>query len=563
MSRKLLPFAMLTGLAVSGCGGGSSSGVVEGSLLQTPTQSLSVSASQFTASLVGQGSTGLALLGLSTGDPTGNTPLSCGVAVYHYSYQTVDGQGQPATATGALMLPTGTSASCSGSRPLLEYAHGTNLNRSYDLAALNDTSNPAYGESALIASMYAAQGYIVIAPNYVGYDSSSASYHPYLVKAQQADDMIDALQAGRQALSGLGASVSPNGKFFLTGYSQGGYVALATEQAMQQRGIAVTAASPGSGPYALAALVDYIFLGHPDLAAPQLGSLLVEAYQDSYGNVYASPSQVFNSNLYTPLPYATAADASASPLSATLPMFSATAPTSADVTAPPTNAGASLSTTLSAVLPDTVPPYYASPATNSATSPDTSVIAQTAWTELFDTSGLASPYDAFGSGFSTLWDTYFSGGTELITQSYRANYLADALANPDGLFTGTTGLPSPTATNGLRKDLAANDLRGYKPSAPTMLCGGIGDPVVYYPLNTAVMQQEWGNPTPTLFSLNVDSPTPASSGPTVAFAPIQQAFTSWKTNTINSVGQSGEVAQYHGTVGAYCALAAREFFGGF
>ena len=564
MSRKFLPVAMLAGLAVGGCGGGGggSATPLEGTLLQTPTSTLSVSASQFTSMLAAGGSSGQSLLQLSTGDASGATPLSCGVAVYHYDYETVDGQGKPATASGALMLPTGSTPGCSGARPLLEYAHGTNLYRSYDLAALNDPTNPAYGESALIASMYAAQGYIVIAPNYVGYDTSNVDYHPYLVKAQQASDMIDALQAGRTALAQLAGTVSAGGKFFLTGYSQGGYVALATEQAMQQRGMSVTAASPGSGPYALAAMVDYIFLGHPDLGAPQFGSLLVEGYQNSYGNVYASPSQLFANNLYTAVPYATAAAASASPLAATLPMFSLTAPTSADVTAMPSNAGASAGATLNLLLPDTVPPYYSSPSTSSAVSPDPGVINQTLWTELFDTSGSNTPYDAFGTGFGPLWSTYFSSGTELIAQNYRANYLADAVLNPDGLFTGTTGLPTKTATNGLREDLAANDLRGYKPSYPTMLCGGSSDPIVYYPLNTMVMQQEWGTPTSTLFSLDVDS-TPASSGPTAAFAPIQQAFAAWKTATATSGGQSAVVAAYHTTVGGYCALAARSFFANF
>ena len=78
-----------------------------------------------------------------------------------------------------------------------------------------------------MALFFAARGYIVVAPNYAGYDTSTLPYHPYLVAAQQSKDMIDALIASRSALPNI-ALVSDNGQLFITGYSQGGYVAMAT-----------------------------------------------------------------------------------------------------------------------------------------------------------------------------------------------------------------------------------------------------------------------------------------------------------------------------------------------
>ena len=32
-----------------------------------------------------------------------------------------------------------------------------------------------------MAAVFAAQGYIVVAPNYAGYDGSTLDYHPYLM----------------------------------------------------------------------------------------------------------------------------------------------------------------------------------------------------------------------------------------------------------------------------------------------------------------------------------------------------------------------------------------------
>ena len=80
-----------------------------------------------------------------------------------------------ASASAALMIPTGAAPACSGPRPILLYAHGTQTDK---LANMADITNPANTEGALIAAMFAAQGYIVVAPNYVGYDTSDARVPP-------------------------------------------------------------------------------------------------------------------------------------------------------------------------------------------------------------------------------------------------------------------------------------------------------------------------------------------------------------------------------------------------
>src|SRR6185437_12679033 len=150
-------------------------------------------------------------------------------------------------------------SSCTGARPIVLYAHGTSAEKSYDIANLPGTTGNVNDEGVLLAAVFAAQGYIVVAPNYAGYDTSTLPYHPYLVAAQQSHDMMDALTAARSAFTVLG--VNGGNKLFITGYSQGGYVALATLRAMQAAGQSVTAAAPMSGPYALSAFGDAIFMG--------------------------------------------------------------------------------------------------------------------------------------------------------------------------------------------------------------------------------------------------------------------------------------------------------------
>src|ERR1700722_2123496 len=98
-------------------------------LLNTPTMAGSYSASD--------------LLSMLTSDPLGKELLqltftpTCTVNVYHMEYETVGGAGEATTASAALMVPTGSAAACSGARPVVMYAHGTNTSKTFNMADLN------------------------------------------------------------------------------------------------------------------------------------------------------------------------------------------------------------------------------------------------------------------------------------------------------------------------------------------------------------------------------------------------------------------------------------------
>src|SRR6187431_1610022 len=48
----------------------------------------------------------------------------CSVVVYQLRYGTVGGQGEPTTASAALMVPIGSDATCQSPRRIVLYAHG-------------------------------------------------------------------------------------------------------------------------------------------------------------------------------------------------------------------------------------------------------------------------------------------------------------------------------------------------------------------------------------------------------------------------------------------------------
>jgi hypothetical protein len=283
-------------VAACGGGGGGNAGTEiaspgRGQLTQNPPpRTISLGAAEFSGELHAAGASGQLLLQLATGSATGTLP--CGVDVQYIKYGTVGGNGEATQASAALMVPTG-GAGCSGARPIVLHAHGTAVERRYNMADFVDATNPAHSEQTLIASQLAAKGYIVVAPNYAGYDSSPLPYHPFLVGDQQSKDMIDALAAARSALPGLIAPVSDNGKLFISGISQGGYVALATFKAMRQLNMTVTGIAPIEPVSQLLSYGDQVMNGGVPVGSTYLIPMLVNGYQKTYGTLYNAPSEYY------------------------------------------------------------------------------------------------------------------------------------------------------------------------------------------------------------------------------------------------------------------------------
>ena len=113
-------------LGLTGCGSDSMTSGMTGrqpapraALIQDPPLRIaSLDAATFGAEL-GASPSGAQLLQVA-GAPT------CGVDFYYIQYNTVGGKGEATTASGALMVPTGPAAQCSGARPIVLYApwHG-------------------------------------------------------------------------------------------------------------------------------------------------------------------------------------------------------------------------------------------------------------------------------------------------------------------------------------------------------------------------------------------------------------------------------------------------------
>jgi dienelactone hydrolase len=215
-------------------------------------------------------------------------PAICGATQYRLTYMTVAPDGSPAVASAGLLMPTG----CAGPFPLVEYNHGTWTSSTQSM------SDPLMHTSQEVMGQFAASGYAAVMPDYLGYDASTLGYHPYLDAQSNADVTIDAVRAARACLAGARPGLSD--QLFLTGTSEGGFVTMATQRAMEALGtdeFAIAAVVATSGPYALADSTMEMLKNNDGV--PGYAWMQMQGYQNSYGDVYAVATDTFQQ------PYAT------------------------------------------------------------------------------------------------------------------------------------------------------------------------------------------------------------------------------------------------------------------
>lgn len=389
--------------------GGSDDSPHRGDLLEPPVAVATLTAAQIDAATAQSGLQAL------------SGKARCDVKVVALNYATAGVKaGEQTNASGVLLVPGG---ACTGAAALVGYAKGTDVEKPRTL------TNPQDDETFLLAAMYAAQGYAVVATDYLGFAKSKYPYHPYLHADSEATSVLDAVRAAREAAPAVGAKLS--GKLMLTGFSQGGHAAMAAQRAAERdnpKEFNVVAGAYLAGPYNLSGQVaSGVAIAGEQFFVPYL----VTAWQKVYGTVYSDARTVFK------LPY---------------------------------------SGYIENLLPSPTLTY------------DTLV-----------TSGKLP-----GAPGQT--------PDQIRDQIFQPAFLADTQNNPsDPLF------------------LAAkkNDLLGWSPRAPVLLCGGAADPTVPPVLHQQVLKADFDRRGVTnVVSVDVDAQIQAAYGPAPT-DPTSEAFATY------------------------------------
>ena len=162
------------------------------------------------------------------------------VIIYKVVYSTKI-KGEDTDASGLVCIP-----SVPGKYPVISFQNGTNTRNSY--APTNNLLDlPAH-----LIEMISSMGYIVVIADYPGFGESSGIPHPYLVKEPTVRSLVDLLYTVREMSGNLLDGVIPEDRYYLFGYSQGGWATLALHKALETEYGAdfnLVGSVCGAGPY--------------------------------------------------------------------------------------------------------------------------------------------------------------------------------------------------------------------------------------------------------------------------------------------------------------------------
>ncbi|MCS6968122.1 MAG: alpha/beta fold hydrolase [Cytophagales bacterium] len=208
------------------------------------------------------------------GIPIANTLVNFDVQVVRIVYRTKDPDGQEVKASGALLFPLNPNRPL----PLLSHQHGTITN---DNQAPSNYTNQS--EAWSIGTALASAGYVVSAPDYLGFGVSRNIPHPYEHAKNTAQVCLDMLRAVKEYCR-LN-NIQLNGKLFLTGYSQGGNATMALHRKIEEEAsneFRVTASAPGGGAYHKTGFADFLANTNDNLPGMNLYLWALESYNRIY-----------------------------------------------------------------------------------------------------------------------------------------------------------------------------------------------------------------------------------------------------------------------------------------
>jgi pimeloyl-ACP methyl ester carboxylesterase len=201
-------------------------------------------------------------------------PTQYGVSLYRVVYWTPAPDGRLVRASGLVAFPRSDAL-----RGVVSFQHGTASERS----AAPSTPDPNNGVVA--AAVFAGHGYLLVAPDYLGFGASREP-HPYYHAPSTASAVVDLLRASRVVVGAAGFAWPDS--LYLVGFSQGGHATLATQRALEAE---PDACLPLRASASLAGPIDLAGVQFPAAlqGRSRFASLYVAWIANSYARIYAMP----------------------------------------------------------------------------------------------------------------------------------------------------------------------------------------------------------------------------------------------------------------------------------
>ncbi len=209
------------------------------------------------------------------------------------NYNTVDEMGEDVEASGLLVIPTATPEyqayrAAMGMQPfsvsMICDNHGTAF-LDAEVPSNVEVSNymPDYPQAVLMTGL---AGFAAVLPDYVGYGTSIDSNHPYMLKEASARASLDMIRASVRYMTDT--NVVFNTQLYVSGYSQGGFNAMALTQDIEENHndeFTLMAMAPMAGPYDLVAFGDRTIDASHVMRIPAFLGYVADSYSIAYDDL--------------------------------------------------------------------------------------------------------------------------------------------------------------------------------------------------------------------------------------------------------------------------------------
>ena len=151
------------------------------------------------------------------------------------------------------------------------------------------TNEEKAGMYSLAISMTGVAGFAAILPDYIGYGISNDIAHPYIMKKASARSSVDMIKASMNYMEENGVIL--NHQLYISGYSEGGYNAMALAQSVENGAIptvTLKGVAPMAGPHNVEDLANIeINATHP-MQYPAFLGYLADSYSFYYDDLNLS-----------------------------------------------------------------------------------------------------------------------------------------------------------------------------------------------------------------------------------------------------------------------------------
>jgi dienelactone hydrolase len=206
---------------------------------------------------------------------TAVSPTARGLDLYKINYRSTDEKNNPVVLSGLIVLPRGGAPN-----GLVIFNHGTIVSSKLAPSRFTGKANKSEAEAATLA--FASGGYAVAMPDYLGLGDDRGA-HPYPLAAVNSLSAVDIIEPARYLAARQNTQIGA--RLFVTGYSEGGAVAMWTVRDLEKKSGAiynVSAAAPASGPYDLSGTTRKWLLAPPTGEEEFVIRLYLTAYMAYY-----------------------------------------------------------------------------------------------------------------------------------------------------------------------------------------------------------------------------------------------------------------------------------------